>query len=115
MHSIRHALPLLIALSVPTAWAADNTMDHNKQPPEQSNAQSAGAPSSGGTDKMADKMASKQEAMLKMHKLLHDIDAETDPTKRAALMKQHQQMMQQGMMKMRGGKNCGHMEHEPTT
>lgn len=111
MHSIRHAIPLLIALSVPTAWAADNAMDHNKQPPEQSNAQAAGAPPSGG----ADKMAGKQEHMLKMHKLLHDIDAESDPTKRAALMKQHEQMMHQGMKKMRGGKNCGHMEHEPTT
>ena len=101
--------PAVLALSVSTAWAADNTMDHNKQPPESA---ATGAPQGGGA---ADKMAAKQERMLKMHKLMHEIDAEKDPAKREALMKEQAKIMHEGMMGMRGGKDCGHHGDKPTT
>lgn len=103
--------PALLAVSLSTAWAADNTMDHNKQPPESAGA-AAGAPQGGGA---ADKMAAKQERMLKMHKLMHEIDAEKDPAKREALMKEQAKLMHDGMMGMRHGKDCGPHGDKPTT
>lgn len=103
--------PALLALAVSTAWAADNTIDHSKQPTEPTADAATGAPQSGGAE---DKMAAKQERMLKMHKLMHEIDAEKDPAKREALMKEQAKIMHEGMMGMRHGKDCGH-PGKPTT
>ena len=105
--------PAVLALAVSTAWAADNTIDHSKQPTDPITGAAAGAPQSGGG--AADKMAAKQERMLKMHKLMHEIDAEKDPAKREALMKEQAKIMHEGMMGMRGGKDCGHHGDKPTT
>lgn len=104
--------PAILALSVSTAWAADNTIDHSKQPTEPAGSAAAGAPQGGGA---ADKMAAKQERMLKIHKLMHEIDAETDPAKREALMKEQAKIMHEGMMRMHRGKGCGPHGAKPST
>ena len=113
MRTLRQLVaPAILAFSVSAVWAADNTIDHSKQPTEPTEGAAAGAPQGGGA---ADKMAAKQERMLKMHKLMHQIDAEKDPAKREALMKEQAKIMHEGMMGMRHGKDCGHHGAKPTT